>query len=202
MARQAEDRALSRLWIAFDPGERWTGVAGLLSSGVNHQAEAYVLDADELGPYQPGDYLASVLQRLSGRFRSTVIAEEYRQRPVGHQRWAGGGTLRLLGVLEYVTRRWEATWEQQLPGDPDEELGLLKLTPWLNRWQELWPVRVDRTWRHALAAWRVLGKHLLWKDVQVLRMLTSAPKFRVGPPALFPGRKGTLGAPTIHWRSP
>lgn len=141
--------------IAIDPGERWTGIAVMQ---VMPELSVWLFGVlDSRKDYlRPVTVLESVLSRTPNPF---LVLEDYRVRPVGHQRFTRGITLRAIGALEYVARRSEVEQTKIPPGNIDQELNRLGIDRILRRWRKNW-TRVTN-WEHGRSAWRLMGQHVL-----------------------------------------
>lgn len=172
MARQKEDRALSapEEFGAIDPGDVHVGYAAMrfkpetrryeLRMGVLHRRERTLTET-----------VNDVLAQMPAR----VIIENYRARPVGHQQFNAGETLRLIGALEYATQLPTSARRCffEPPGNPDHDLPKLKLSPIIDKWIEVFG-EVNPNWRHAYAAWRALGMYVMRNDFALLDQLVYA----------------------------
>lgn len=166
--------------IAIDPGERWTGF-GILS--LDNRGRRFG-DMGFLDGKEDFYYAVDFLDRLVGYYRPNyVIVEDFQTRPVGHQRFSKALTARLIGAMEYTVRKYEGTeWRMEQPGDPVKGLKLLKLSQTMMYWKQVWPKPSDRSWNHAMSAWRVLGQHLIRTDPDLLRSLRfRMPKSGISP---------------------
>jgi len=164
VARQKADRAVIDYTLApelslfaIDPGDVHVGFARLdvfthtryvLAMGVIHRDSWELVD------------LVDTLRDLTGNAHSCVV-EDYRIRPVGHQRFNHGSTLRLLGALEYVINSTlTVNFATVPPGNP-VELEQLRLRHVINAWREGFALRPNAAnWRHADSAWRALALHM------------------------------------------
>jgi len=169
--------------IAIDPGERWTGF-GILSFDNKGRRLG---DIGFLDGKEDFYYAADFLDRLVNHYRPKyVIVEDFQTRPVGHQRFSKALTARLIGAMEYVVQKYDGTeWRTEPPGDPIKGLKLLKLSQTMMHWKQIWPKPSDRSWNHAMSAWRVLGQFLIREDPDLLRSL----KFKMPKSGLSPYEK-------------
>lgn len=180
--------------IAFDPGERWTGVAAVLIVGPKDwRAESCVLDGK-------GDLYraASLLERIEGQ--PTVIAEDFKAWPVKHQSWNPMNTARLLGALEYVAARRGSDWSLQPAGDADRELPQLAMGRAIMRWHKRWPA--DSKWQHAMSAWRVFARYLMDVEPETLRRFISVREEELRHPPVdfdWTRQSSDLVAPPVRW---
>lgn len=188
-------RIFGRVWIAFDPGDRWTGVAVLaLNDFLGAYAEAFVLDAEASDWVEPVRYLKRLLALADPKL-VTVLAEDYRTRPQGHQAFSRGTTLRLLGALESAAEIAGCAWGTIAPGSPDD-LKLLKLGTLFSAWEKEWPRPGDSDWRHARSAWRVLGQHLAFRESATFAKLRRA-KLRPARATYVEVETGLRAPPTL-----
>ena len=96
-----------------------------------------------------------------------MVIEEFRVRPVAHNAFTRGETIKLIGSLEYAASEKSVPVHFAPPADPLTILHLPIGRP-VVRWRQRWPKLSDYRWHHALSAWRVLGHHLLNTDRQLL----------------------------------
>jgi hypothetical protein len=183
-------------FIAVDPGEAWVGIAMLEIRGTRWQAESRVLKVDAR------QHLLEVAQDALTWAPAIILAEDFRVRPVGHNSFSGGYTLKLLGALEAVTRIRDATWLTMLPG-PAADLEMLQLGRFVRRadWAPSSP-----QWRHALSAWRVLGRHLLTEEREAMEKLRKIkePKTEFSKTCLAPRTRRSqedLFSPLTKWKT-
>ncbi len=199
MATQTRTLSMKRL-IGIDPGERWMGMAILTIDGRYWHANMRVLDLSTRSLDKTGFELYALLP-------ATVIAESYQQRPVGHQHFASGQTLRVLGALEYVTLRHRCRWEEVPPAQPDVLVGELHMIHYLERWLTFCPPLINKsTWQHGKSAWRVLLQYMLkrlpalagaLRDTSIVStMILDHPSIQGIP------RDGDLFAPPVRWHTP
>lgn len=153
-------------FIGIDPGEKWVGIAMLEVRGSRWHAETRVLSV------AARRNLLEVVEDVLIWAPATIIAEDYRVRPVGHQRFTQGYTLRLLGALE-VTAIKLGKWITLLPG-PSAELEMLQLGRFINR--QDWGQHTNPNWQHALSAWRIVGRHLMAEEPKMLERLRKIKK--------------------------
>jgi hypothetical protein len=166
--------------VAVDPGEAWCGIARLdveacfdRNGGVD--GIAFTLDARVVHatPRPMHRVVAECLWPLPAPrpFVSALVAEDYRVRPVGHASFHGGGTLRLLGALEYAAHASQRmAWHLYPPREPDKDLPLLSNGA-LDGWVAQWHASKDKRWHHARSAWRVLLMHLMQVHPSALHYL-------------------------------
>lgn len=189
-------------YIAFDPGDRWTGLAVMGQCQRDPRcwfAEAAILDQQRRPRFIAAKYLRHYLSQ-SRRDVAHVVAERYQVRAEGHQRWNQGETLKLLGALEYEALHWGATWSTEPPGDP-EQLRHLPLWNLVHPWSRYWDVHA--AWQHTRSAWRVLAMYLLRTRPQVLdavERLRRPSTMDASPFGRFKGLSARDGvAPTLYW---
>lgn len=153
-----------RVFIAIDPGERWTGLAvltsfedaailliGVIDNGDDHFRQVGIID--------------EILQKVKGI--PVLCLEDYRVRPVGHQRFTRGQTLRALGALEYVARRKGVPTVMVQPGNIKSDLKAFGVTRLLKAWKPAIPGSSD----HAQSALRILAHSVLQLDPKLLPFL-------------------------------
>ena len=163
--------------VAVDPGEAWCGVARLDIEacmernggvdGIEFTLDARVVHA---GARPMHRVVAECLWPLPAPrpFVSALVAEDYRVRPVGHASFHGGGTLRLLGALDYAAHASQRmAWHLYPPREPDKDLPLLSNGA-LDGWIAQWHTPKDKRWHHARSAWRVLLTHLMHQHAHSL----------------------------------
>jgi len=179
-----------RIWVGIDPGSAWTGYACV----VRHKKQ-YTLQTCSISTSNGLHRITSILQKHFGLFdEGHVWAEDFKLRPLGHQQFNRGGTLRLLGSLEFVTRQEEFGWDLIQPGDIEGDLKGLGFVKWLKKWKKMWPSADRGQWGHAFSAWRVLGMGLVRNgnredDKALLKVLRRPPKphrSEYAVPALLP----------------
>jgi hypothetical protein len=181
--------------LAIDPGERWVGVASLrVEDGWAH-ADAMVVD-------RVGEHLWHTIDYITKPYMGTytLVVESYQQRNVGHQRFSGNETLRLIGALQYAAHGWDWGWGEVAPGNPDHELPELPLHPILERWKAM-RAKKNVAWRHADAAWRIAQRWLLSHKPTLAAQLY---KSRLAEPHRTEygaeSHKKHLVMPSIEWR--
>lgn len=180
--------------VAFDPGERWTGVAlAVIVGAKDWRVETCVLDGkDDL--YRP----AELLDQLQGEV--IVVAEDFKAWPVRHQSWNPMLTARLLGALEHVSMQRGHDFNLQPAGNADRELAQLALGRAVMRWKKRWPS--GQHWEHAMSAWRVFARYLMDVEPATLRafMHVQEHELRDFPLGFHHDRQGEdLIAPPISW---
>lgn len=140
--------------LGIDPGDRWVGFATCrieqTSSGeLRWSAHCGVLDRQYWR-------LANLVDFLALEAKEIVVAEDYRQRPVGHQRFHDAQTPRLLGALEYAILKESYSWEL-VPAANVERLEQMPIAPILRKWREQgWDSPSHPSWKHARSAWLVV----------------------------------------------
>lgn len=191
-------------FLAIDPGDVHVGFALLeresprsfyLSMGVLHRESRDFVD------------LVESLGTLAGRVQH-VIVEDYRVRPVGHQRFNHGATLRLLGAIEYVvSATTSASFSSVAPGN-SRDLEQLRLDRVLDAWRESFAIRPNAThWRHADSAWRALGMYASMHHWVLYEPIARATEARWGtlrastPRHRFVhnAQATDLTIPSVHW---
>ena len=184
---------MRNLQIGIDPGDRWTGIALLQTDDEGHEwyAESYVIDQlTRNNLYFVPRRLRVVLDELS--FSSlggdvdqlTVVIEDYQLRAAGHQKWAAGKTLRVIGAIEYFLSLYpRVRVETVQPADPLAEVPQLPIAKLIYPWRdETWPQPHHGTWIHALSAWRVLGRRMLAQQPRLCeRFMKLKPKHLTTP---------------------
>ena len=158
-------------FIGIDPGDRWTGVAQLIIEKEHTTVGTFVID----GANRRLDEIVHIA--LLARPAYTV-AEEYRARPIGHQRFNASLTPRLLGALEYRTYQLNGTW-RTIPAGAPQGLWSYPIGGLIKMWKERWPRTNDTRWEHALSAWRVLCASIM-REQPHLHTLIGKAKHTVG----------------------
>jgi len=181
-------------WLAVDPGDRWAGFARLAINQGAAMAETGVLDVAKRSFRDTVDFL------LGGAFRGTLVVEQYRQRPQGHNAFDGGETLQLMGALRYFADARSCAWALVPAGDPDRELPMLGLDGFVERYRRYWPDKGNQKWQHARAAWRHLGMHLLKAQPELMLALGEPLDPKLSPSDFHQRSLFDLNAPVIHWR--
>jgi hypothetical protein len=185
--------------LAIDPGERWVGVASLRVADGWVRAMSMVVDrTGERDIRDTVDFICSWFGMI------TVVVENYQQRNVGHQRFSGNETLRLIGALQYVSCKNSWEWGEVMPGNPDHELPELPLWPILKQWRTMRRAK-NVAWRHCDSAWRIGQRWLLSKKPTLAAQLYRSRQAHVHEtqydhdfsPSL--ARKH-LFVPSIEWR--
>lgn len=163
------------IYLAFDPGDKWCGVAALAANPTIDTvcAETRVLCASDRS-------FASLINDMSWRYARkgcvpdasmvTGIGEDFRVRPVGHQRFTAAHPVKILGALQYRFELDGSPWHLVAPGNAEREVPML-VNELLSDWREHWRASSDANWRHAWSAWRVLLRHLMANDPALLRTL-------------------------------
>lgn len=147
--------------IGIDPGEAWCGIAALNIKKRSVVAEARTL---AIKPRTPISIVRAALP-FSKKDEVIVIAENYNFRPVGHQRFSTGQTVRLLGALEFYTRDMNWKWHLIPPGPWQKEIPLIFGNNLLAEYRRHWPQPRHQNWDHCMSAWRVLGRYLLTEQL-------------------------------------
>jgi hypothetical protein len=185
--------------LAFDPGEVWFGFAALLLDTRKNvvRAETRVLHVPSRS------FHGTVNEATFMGLPADVVCEDYRVRPVGHQRWSSGTTLRLMGALQYVTESNDASsWQTVPPGSVREVSELCG--PLLDRWREHFHANGNAEWDHAFSAWRVMLRHLMKTEPDLLMRMrhpTTPHQFELTPHWLpvTSKRPRDLLAPAARW---
>lgn len=142
-------------FLAIDPGERWLGLAGLSNNGTSWNAYAMVVDMKPATVYDT----VHALSAMTVNKETTVLCEEYRPRPQGHNRFSKHSTIRLIGALEYAFADQGKTVQYVTP--QTFALSEVLFGPrTLREWQERWNQHGSQRWEHSLSAWRILAYHL------------------------------------------
>jgi hypothetical protein len=192
---------MSRLeFTAIDPGERWMGYAQLTVSGGLYRASSAVFDLRDRA-------FVERVNLVRRELPTRLIVEDYRQRPVGYNRFSDGGTLRLLGALQYIAEcDGLTTFALVPPGDPDKELQHLPISLYLESWRRRWPNPNTTQWQHCRAAWRVLSRHLLAKHVELMTALVKNARalrsLTIEAHLAYRPEHGDLIAPDAWWKLP
>jgi hypothetical protein len=156
------------LYIGIDPGAAWCGFAALDATTYRVEARTYSVKAH-------GGYLCMVrdlLDLLPHNRPTTIIAEDFRIRRSGHQRFDPGHTLRFLGALEFGCSQIDAFEFYTVPPNDNGERETRELYGViLQRYRRHWPRPRHAAWGHCLSAWRVLGRHLMRYDHGMLMHL-------------------------------
>ena len=184
-------------FIALDPGEAWVGIAMLEVRGVWWRAESRVINV------HAREHILEVAQDALVWAPAIILAEDYRVRPLGHNAFTAGYTLKLLGALEAVTRLKDATWSTMMPG-PSADLEMLQLGRFIRPvdWEPKSP-----QWRHAVSAWRILGRHMLTEERDAMEKLRRVkdPKLEFDKACLAPRTRRSqedLFSPLTKWKTP
>lgn len=188
-------------FIALDPGSSWMGFAAVSITGRSWRAETRVLDARSRT-------LVQTVEEVRRHLPCTVIAESYRVRLVGFNRFDSAETPRLLGALEYAVTKEHCDWETIAPGNASNELRYLSIEPYLSIWQRRWPKPSHGNWQHGRSAWRVLVRFMLREHPDKLRDLLlrgRTPIVKIVDrnkswlPRPHDSHSGDLIAPTARW---
>lgn len=166
MASQDQDQALR--YIAFDPGDRWVGVALFTLTHKRCYVGAGLYDREREDAYA---CVHDLRRRLRKDRIIRVLAEDFQIRGRGFNTFGSGQTLRLLGALEYVTLREGRPFRVVPPRPPTALRTLLALSIPIQTWRTTW--LPGRPWEHALSAWRVLGQTLLEDHAMLLRQMKN-----------------------------
>jgi hypothetical protein len=151
--------------IGIDPGDRWTGVAQLMITRTDVIMGTFVLDGKSRSLYEIVD--AAIIQKPA-----YVVAEEYRARPIGHQRFNAPLTPRLLGALEYRAVYLGGRFYTTHAGSPTA-VWSFPIGKFIEHWRFYWPKPRDDRWLHALSAWRVICTHIIQEQPQLFRLIDN-----------------------------
>ena len=179
-------------YFAVDPGEVHVGFASLYLDD-----EKFTIDAGVL--HRPSRTFSELVDQLTKHIEyeepSMLLVESYQQRPVGHQRFAAGETLQLVGALRYVTECEGQLFATIMPGDWRKDLRALRLQPLLDEWI---PQPRPSKWEHSFSAWRVLGRFMLGHDTERLQSLVRSDAWKeYGKSTVRSAYKKDLIAPTL-----
>lgn len=173
-----------QLYLSFDPGDRWVGVALALVTKDEWRVESAVLDC-RAEMLRAAGLLETCLSSMAVQSLGmqgadlVVVCEDFRVRPQKHNTFDHGRTLRLLGALEYVaTRQFTGVAFELIPaGNADHELPLLAIGATLGKWAKRgWKPSARTEWQHARSAWRALARYLLTHQPGMLkRFAREAP---------------------------
>ncbi len=197
-------------FLAFDPGDVWLGFAALqidTETGSERRPVTEMHTVTRVLHVPSHNFTGAVREALFYGLGkpAIVIAEDYRMRPVGHQRFNAGLTLRMLGALEYATSQYpKSSWVQVPPGNSERELPQLLGPTFFPEWQTSWANPKDANWRHALSAWRVLARYLMKEHatlLQQIRRVETHETMRLMPHWLpfQTQRINDLSAPAARW---
>lgn len=152
--------------LAFDPGEAWCGMAALCINRKKGEllAETRVINVRDR------TFNATVDECTLIGLPATVACEDYRVRPVGHQRWTQGITIQLIGAIRYISEAQGCKLHTIPPGNAEKEVPDIS-GDFLSAWREKWQKPNDPEWNHAISAWRVLLRQLMKSDVPLLMRL-------------------------------
>lgn len=178
--------------VGVDPGNRWTGVATLLVDATHISAIMLVLDSQAYSI----KFLTDVIIHDQAK---TVVAEEYRNRPIGHQRFNAPLTPRLLGALEYRAISVGATWAK-IPAAPFDAVKAFPIWKRIEVWKEHCQAPTDHRWSHAFSAWRVLSAYVLRNKPRVHTAIERSRRSSLEYDELTAMRRSDLVAPVISWR--
>lgn len=158
------------LYVGIDPGESWCGFAALDITNREVRVEARTYSVKAHGGYLK---MAHDLIDLIPHNRPThVIAEDFRIRRSGHQRFNRGDTLRFLGALEFGVSSVDAFEFFVVPPNDNGERETKELFGRvLASYRRTWPRRKHHAWGHCISAWRVLGNHLFHTERDLLMRL-------------------------------
>lgn len=158
--------------VGVDPGDTWTGIAALEIRDGEWTVGGRVIH----GPARP---FAQTIDEVLRFEPTTLIVENYQQRPVGHQRFHTSTATKMIGALEYVAALDDLGWHLIPPGNPQHELPKIPpiwklLSAWTREWIVMGTPRAQ--WQHGLAAWRVVARWMLTHMPEALNELHIATK--------------------------
>lgn len=156
--------------LGIDPGEAWCGFAALQMERRFLRVQASTFSTDNRNVFR----MVQTLLPFPKYENVTVVCEDFQVRPVGHQRFTRGQTLRLIGALEYhvINQGW--LWRLIPPGKWQRELPQIFGNNFLSSYREHWPDKTNPQWDHCLSAWRVIGRYLLAEQLlSVLKPIRS-----------------------------
>lgn len=189
------------LYVGIDPGEVWCGFAALdvTSDGiVRAEARTYSV-ADRKGYLNMTHDLLDLLPHARS---AIIIAEDFRIRHVGSQRFNHGDTLRFLGALEYGVKKIDLYKFFLVP--PNDH-GVRETRELFGRcfvaYRRKWPRNRHPAWAHCVSAWRVLGTHLFQHNKELLLQLHTVKKIQRDTrwlPTLHKSERDFI-APAAHW---
>lgn len=164
------------LYIGIDPGASWCGFAAMeLLSPKSVRVEARTYDVQARRGYL--QMTKDILDMIPRGRETTFIAEDFRIRKSGHQRFSRGDTLRFLGALEYgVSCRPNSHFYLVQPNDHGEKETRELFGRVLLKYRGAWPEKTHATWGHCVSAWRVLGNHLMFHNRDVLLTILEYQK--------------------------
>jgi hypothetical protein len=191
-----------------DPGDVWTGVAELR---IEHTHIPSLWEANTRVLNGKSRTLAQVVDDVLRTSPTTVVVENYQQRPVGHQRFHASTTTKIIGALEYLSEREGIGWHLVPPGNPAAELP--QMPPFwkmLRSWSALHDASNHINWIHAMAAWRVMGRWMigtlpeLYHDFQKCAAVggTRLDMSAAVEIAQHPGMSGDIVAPSVQFIVP
>lgn len=149
-----------RRFIAIDPGTSWVGIARLHDSHATLRGKTDCIDVR-------GWHLADIGAHLRRSITDAdlCIVEDYRVRPTGFNAHSDGGTLRLLGMIEFLA--WDGGTElvKVAPGKPTDALRL---------WKHLSADFMKHgAGDHSMSAWRIMGRYFLDHERDLLQRFTG-----------------------------
>lgn len=158
------------LYVGIDPGESWCGFAALDTTNKEVRVEARTYSINAHGGYLRMAH--DLIDLIPHNRPCHIIAEDFRIRRSGHQRFSRGDTLRFLGALEFGASSVDAFKFYLIP--PNDH-GKYETSEFFGRvlasYRRTWPQRNHHTWGHCLSAWRVLGQHLFHHERDLLLRL-------------------------------
>jgi len=149
-------------YLAFDPGDRWVGVA-IARAATTHTIVSTALFDRNTSAFGAIRGLLSRRHVLGLTEQLVLVAEDFRIRPMAFNAFSGGNTLRFLGALAY---------EAEHIGVPLALVSTtadgtkMPLTNKLAAWKIDWPR--PASWSHGLSAWAALQRALVRDAPDVL----------------------------------
>lgn len=155
-------------YVAVDPGDRWVGVVVMDHHAIDRLVTwPAVFDIRESSMVDVAKLITNEL-RVDDDVQ--LIIESFQHRPLGHQSFNAGLTSRLIGALEFGASMLDAALYFIPPGSPDEAEKLFG--SFIEHYSKQFAEHPQ--WRHALSAWRVLGLHLVMKNLRLLKQCRRA----------------------------
>lgn len=192
-----------QLLVGIDPGDRWIGMATMRIE-LNYctiKCDMAVFDENVFPSFN------RMVQQLTPsvtavlKHRVSVITEEFRIRPQEFNRFSASRVPALIGAIRYVTAESGAHWTEVAAGNAEKDLKEFGFTLFLNDWAL--HCSGDSNWRHARSAWRVILKHLMTTDPNLLhRIISSYSQAEFGFIENPKSKEAVLVAPTMRWRLP
>lgn len=155
--------------MGIDPGERWIGWCKLRIRNHNqYEAQMGVYDRAPVA-------FTRCINRLVPTAETTVVCEQFRNRPLGYNRFSSLETPVLIGGLKYAMLSANQYWVEIAAGNPDKDLPRLPIHRYIKHWPQL-PDENDPRWRHAAAAWSALGRWMMAMHLKHLENLSKPKK--------------------------